>query len=476
MFGELIVNWLTKGKNSNFSDDNRIIEYSEVLEEARCIANALTTDLPARSVCAVFCESNLNAAISLLACWIAEMVPVPLSKNYGERHCAAIIDLIDPAIIISDCSLTGSNSWYDLKTHVMTNPCSQRKSDEVLEDIAVILCTSGTTGRPKGAMITESGLLSNIRDISEYFHISCNDTTLISRPLYHCAVMTGEFLVSLYSGANIRFTETSYNPLKIFSTIVKYKVTTMGGTPTFFLHLAQVAAQNNIKHNLKRIAVSGECLTAETAKRIRSMFLYTDIFNVYGLTEASPRVSYLDPFLFDQYPDYVGKPLASVSLRIVDVQGTEVPIDSDGLLQVRGQNVMKGYFKNPELTKKTIIDGWLNTGDVCSMNAQGLIKIKGRADDMIIKAGMNIYPAEIENYLTTHKAIKEVVAYGISTQTGQEIALDIVLAEGCESLSKRDLYAICGEFLPVYLLPYSVNIVSSLQRNGSGKIVRPRNK
>ena len=150
------------------------------------------------------------------------------------------------------------------------------------------------------------------------------------------------------------------------------------------------------------------------------------------------------------------------------------------LLSLYGASLLKTsakeYYRNPELSSKVLRDGWLNTGDVCSRDSQGLMHIKGRSDDLIIKAGMNIYPAEIENQLKESSIFSDIVAYGVFTQSGQEISIDAVLAEGAKHLTVRDVFAICGKTLPAYQLPATINLVEALEKNASGKTLRPRTK
>ena len=153
-------------------------------------------------------------------------------------------------------------------------------------------------------------------------------------------------------------------------------------------------------------------MSASLANRIAKTFAGTRIYHVYGLTEACPRVSYLPPELFEKHLGSVGVPLSSVSIKIVKVDGEGARVGEDGILWVKGENIMLGYYNAPDMTDKVLRDGWLCTGDVAYMNADGMLYIKGRSDNMIIRAGMNVYPAEIENALSEDRRVKEVMAYG----------------------------------------------------------------
>ena len=160
------------------------------------------------------------------------------------------------------------------------------------------------------------------------------------------------------------------------------------------------------------MAISGECLSSGIAKNIRDVFPNADIYSIYGLTEASPRVSYLPPADFDKYSESVGIPIDGVKVKIIDVQtGGDLPANSRGLVMISSPSLMKGYYNDQSLTQKTIVNGWLNTHDIGYKDENGYLYILGRADDMIIKAGMNIYPREIENAINKLPEISECLAY-----------------------------------------------------------------
>ena len=316
MLQRFIQDNLGSRTGSVFSDDTNSFPYSTILARVEVIAKALSSALHRKAKCAVLCDSNLNAAISVLSCWRAEMVVIPLSMNYGERQCREILGLVEPDLLLTDNDSIDWPNKYNLVDDILVLSRNSAGSEEALIDVAAILCTSGTTGKPKGAMISEAGLIANVLDIARYFKLTCDDTTLIARPLYHCAVLTGEFLVSLNAGANLYFGETGYNPTRLFAYIRDCGITTIGGTPTLFNHVSRFISQHNVQHSVRNIAISGECMTTKVAAGIRDAFINTNIYNVYGLTEASPRVSYLDATLFDRYPESIGMPLASVSVKI----------------------------------------------------------------------------------------------------------------------------------------------------------------
>ncbi len=407
-------------------------------------------NLKGEKCCAILCGSEMMAAISLLSCFAAGVTAVPLSVRYGELHCNNILDFIHPSCVITDMSG---------KLQVLH--FNDNKYNEPSKIPALIMCTSGTTGSPKGVMLSEKNILTNVKDVAEYFKISTTDTILISRPLYHCAVLTGEFLTALWKGSCVRFFSERFNPQKIWSIIAEKAITVFCGTPTlldimaFFLHGADTSM-------LRHIVISGECMEKSVGERIQKTFRTAAIYHVYGLTEACPRVSYLPPSLFNTYPDYVGIPLRSVSIKILKKDGQQAMLGEEGILWIKGNNIMLGYYNNPIQTQKALKNGWLCTGDIAVLNKLGLLKIKGRSDNLIIRAGMNIYPQEIESALKTDSRVKEVLVYGVQnsklgTQIGMKIAGNFSSSEEVKQL--------CIECLPAFQVPTYIELVDELPKS-----------
>lgn len=351
-------------------------------EEMAILAEVFAKRLNGVECCAILCSSEMAAAMSLLACFAAGVTAVPLSMRYGEAHCNKILDTISPDAIIMDTN--GELTVYKIKD------CQYIALDE---QPALIMFTSGTTGKPKGAMLSERNILTNVSDIAHYFALDNNDTILFARPLYHCAVLTGEFLTAIVRGSNIRFYSEQFNPTKMLELIKEYRITAFCGTPTLLSIMARFN-RSNATETLGHICISGECMSAEICRKIRTGFPTCRIYHIYGLTEACPRVSFLPPEHFEDYPDCVGIPLKSVSIKLLNGNGNICHANEEGILYVKGDNVMLGYYREPEKTSKVLKDGWLCTGDIAVINDTGFLKIKGRNDDLIIKSGMNVYPAE----------------------------------------------------------------------------------
>lgn len=426
-------------------------------EELVAFAEQFAKQLRDIKCCAILCHSEMAAAMSLLGCFAAEVTALPLSQRYGELHCHKILDAICPDAVITD--LDGEFEVLKLSDAAYIPP---------KEKPALIMCTSGTTGVPKGVMLTEKNILTNVSDIATYFKIDTTDTILIARPLYHCAVLTGEFLTALVKGTKIRFYSGNFNPAILLNMLKEFKITVFCGTPTLLGMMARFKREDT-EDNLCHICISGECMGKETGVRIAKAFPKAEIYHVYGLTEACPRVSYLPPELFGQYADCVGVSLRSVSLKIIKKDTNAANINEVGVLWVKGNNIMSGYYNAPQKTSEILKDGWLCTGDLALINEAGLLKIKGRNDDLIIKAGMNIYPQEIESALRQDPRVYDVYVY---EQFDEKLGIQIMMNIVGDFATSNEVKMLCAEYLPAYQVPTKIHLLSELPKNGSGKIIR----
>lgn len=453
---DYIKEQMLRYKDQKVCEEDTEISFNELISRSEHFADKLR----GFRCCAILCKSEMLSAAALLSCFAAGVTAVPLSLRYGTAHCSKILDTISPDAMITDTDGELSVGKYE-----------GSKYSEPEEHPALIMCTSGTTGKPKGAMLSERNIITNVGDIASYFEIGSGDKIFISRPLYHCAVLTGEFLVSLVKGVAIQFYSEKFNPIRMLELIDQYSITAFCGTPTLLSAMARFKRDSRTK-TLRHICISGECMGADTALMIRNSFPQCKIYHVYGLTEACPRVSYLPPEQFAKHPDCVGIPLKSVSLKILDTSGKECGKNEEGILWVKGENVMLGYYAEKEKTQKVLKDGWLCTGDIACIGDSGFLKIKGRNDDLIIKAGMNIYPAEVEYELKRDSRVKEVLVYGFDTISGKQIGMKIV----GDFLSVDEVRKLCIEHLPLFQIPQVIELVDELPKNGSGKIIRGRIK
>lgn len=421
---------------------DKVLTYAEILETV----SDLNLDLKAQKY-GILCEHEINSVIALLACFSANTTAVLMSYRYGESHCDKIIQQTELAYIITD---KGG------RLHI-EQICEEKKEKENLNDIAIIMSTSGTTGYPKCAMLSRSAVLFNAEAVLDYFPICMSDTILIVRPIYHCAVLVAELLVSLMRGLNIVLYDHAFNPIEILHLIKQEHITVMCATPTIFTLLAKLSRG---KISIQKIVLSGEILTDLSKNILCDAFCDTEIYHVYGLTEAGPRVSYCPPDLFYKTEPNVGVPIRGVQVKI-----------ENGELLVKSPSMMCGYYGNTDAYNRAISCGWLHTGDMAEIK-NGNIVIKGRKDSMIIRSGMNIYPQEIENELLKSDFVTEAVAYpidlpGFSVRIGVKVVIS-------REISVEEIRRFCIDKMPGYMLPDEINIVDEIPKNGSGKIIRKK--
>ena len=388
-------------------------------EERACSINSAGRLIPAEG------ETLQEQAINILAILASGNIAVPVTNRYGEKYYKGVLK-----------SFAGDTKIY--------------------RDLAFVMFTSGTTGKPKGVMLTHENIISNLKGIESYFPVNETDRILIARPLVHIAVLTGELLYGLWRGAEICFYEAPFSAERIMKTLFEQKASVFCSTPTMFLHLVHYASDYTLDH-LRLCVTSGEKLTKTAAFKIKGTFPSCAFFNVYGLTENSPRVTYLLPQYYLEKAGSVGVPLPNTELKI-----------SCGELLVHSLSVMKGYYNQDGLIDEKLRDGWLHTGDMAEKDSDGFYYILGRKDDMIIRAGLNIYPQEIEGILINMLGIQACKAYGEEDERfGEKVCLQYV---GNKDVKEVRQYLLSN--LPSHLMPQKIERADSLELTLSGKIKR----
>lgn len=337
------------------------------------------------------------------------------------------------------------------------------------EDVALILYTSGTTGKPKGAMLTHNNLYSNARDVGIYLHMNEDDRVITTLPMFHVFCLTVSLNAPLLSGATILI-DPKFSPAEIFRLAKKYEPTVFAGVPTMYNFLYQYTEGN--PEDLKSLRL---CISGGAAMPVALLKSFEEKFNVvisegYGLSEASP-VTCFNPLDRPRKPGSIGQSIIHVENKVVNELGEEVPVGESGELIVRGPNVMKGYYKMPEETAATIRDGWLYTGDMAKMDEEGYFYIVDRKKDLVIVGGYNVYPREVEEVLYNHPDVVEVAVVGVPDPNQGEAVRGYVVSKN-PSLTEEEVIAYCREHLAKYKVPNSIEFLEELPKNTTGKILR----
>jgi len=340
-------------------------------------------------------------------------------------------------------------------------------------DECQMLYTSGTTGKPKGAVLTHGNVLWNLVNTLLAREDKEGEIALVTGPLYHAAALNNHFLIRLaLAGASVLMKH--FEPRRFMEIIQKEKVNVISGAPAMFhllLNLPQVEKYDT--RSITRCTVGASTLPDETKKRLMKLFPNAKgIYDVYGATEASPTLTVLKAADSFRKTACVGPAPPFLEIRIVDPQDREVSRGETGEIICRGPNVMKEYYKDPPGTADALKGGWLYTGDIGRMDEEGFVYIVDRKKDMIISGGENIYPREIEELLYSHSQIREAAVVGIPDPLwGEAVKAFVVLRTGA-STTEEEVIEYCKAHLASYKKPKSVCFVSSLPRNPSGKVLK----
>lgn len=342
--------------------------------------------------------------------------------------------------------------------------------DVTQDDNAIILYTSGTTGNPKGAMLTHGNIYSNARDVSTYLSFKSDDRIIATLPVFHVFALTVVVNAPLLSGATVLLAPR-FSPSEIFSLAKEQKATVFAGVPTMYNFLYQLPDSNPDDFSTIRLAISGGA-----SLPVVLLHNFEEKFNVrvsegYGLSEASP-VTCFNPLDRDRKAGSIGTNINNVENRVVDEYGLDVPVGEVGELIVRGPNVMKGYYKMPEETAVAIREGWLYTGDLAKKDEEGYFYIVDRKKDMIIVGGFNVYPREVEEVLFTHNNIIEAAVVGFPDSDFGEAVHAFVVLKDVTKTTTDDILAYCAKHMVKYKVPKVIKIVDEIPKNTTGKILR----
>ena len=352
-------------------------------------------------------------------------------------------------------------------------PAQESPIERGHDDVAVILHTSGTTGKPKGAMLTHGNLGRNAEvSVRTLVETGPDDVVMGCLPLFHVFGLTCGLNGSVLAGAMLTLIPR-FDPRKALEVIERDAVTVFEGVPTMYSALLSVAdeASSEATRSLRTCVSGGAALPVQVLNDFEKTFGCA-VLEGYGLSESSPAAAFNHPNR-ERKAGSIGTPIEGVEMRVVDLDGVEVPQGDTGEIQIRGHNVMKGYWNLPDATKATITEeGWLNTGDVGRIDEDGYFYIVDRTKDMIIRGGYNVYPREIEEVLYEHPAVAEAAVIGIPhPELGEEVGAAVALKPGMQA-SETELRDFVKERVAAYKYPRQVWLVEELPKGPTGKILK----
>ncbi|MGB3400196.1 MAG: AMP-binding protein [Candidatus Deferrimicrobiaceae bacterium] len=345
------------------------------------------------------------------------------------------------------------------------------------DDVALLCYTSGTTGKAKGAMITHRNLIANMLALSAAWEWTANDVLLHALPLFHVHGLNVAAQGSLYAGSTLIMHE-KFEAERVWGALEEERCTLFMGVPTMYQRLMTEWEKRERKPDLRamRVFISGSAPLSDNLFRQFERATGFRILERYGMTETGMNSSNLiDPA--GRKAKSVGYPLAGVAIRVVGDDGSDVPQGDVGEVWIRGDNVFRGYWGMPEKTQESFVEGWFRSGDLGYLDPKdgGRLYLVGRAKELIITGGYNVYPKEVETILESHEAVKESAAVGLPDEEfGEKVVAVVVLKEGRGSLLPEALVEHCKKLLASYKCPRQIVIVPELPRNAMGKIQKNR--
>ena len=341
-------------------------------------------------------------------------------------------------------------------------------------ELACILYTSGTTGAPKGVMLSHDGLLQNALDVVDYLELTEQDVALALLPFYY-SFGHSILLTHLLAGARLVFGASMMYPERMLELVTEHGVSGLYGVPGLFRMLLQKRLLTDPRwHSLRFVAQAGGAMPAIVANEIERSLPGRSLFVMYGQTEATARISYLSPEFRCLCPDSVGWPMPDTCIQIRDDAQQLLPCGHVGQIWVRGPGVMLGYWRNSEATDQVLVNGWLNTGDMGELDSRGFLYIRGRRTDMLKVSGQRLHPQEVEAVICEIHGVEECAVDGMDDPLAGQVPRAFVVAAAGADITAPDILRYCREQLAAWKIPRQIEMVRALPKTGSGKVQRHR--
>ena len=434
---------------------------------------------------AVVLPNCLEAAIAWYGSWCAGAAVVPLNAQARERDFVPWLRHSGPRVLVhatahEDARLAALATGVPvLSLEPAAEPLEALTGAADAETLpmpgpgalAAILYTSGTTGAPKGVALSHRNLAANTASILDYLQLTATDSTVSALPFYY-AYGASVLHTHLAAGARVVLEDNFVFPHLITETLVRERATGFSGVPsTFALLLDRGQLDRHDLSALRYLTQAGGAMSPALTRRLRAALPRARLFVMYGQTEASARLTCLRPERLDDKLGSVGTPIAGVEIQVRREDGSPAATDEQGDVWARGDNVMTGYWHAPEATAATLVDGWLRTGDLGHLDADGFLWLAGRRSDMIKTGAHRVHPQDVEEAIAELPGVREVAVRGVDDPLlGQVVAAFIVRDDALPT--EMMVKAHCRQRLAAYKIPKTVAFVADLPRTASGKIRR----
>jgi long-chain acyl-CoA synthetase len=463
--------------------ERRALTYEALFRAVRGAATGLQKHGVAPGGRVGFCLPNGSAlVIGYYAAWYCGAIVVPANPQARESELEQQLDDAGVSLVVAAAGspaqrVAERRGWSFLSTSAFSAmegwpPASPAPCEP--EDVAVLLYTGGTTGAPKGAMLTHRNLVTNTIQFCRWYAFEPGaETAVCAIPMYHSGGMSGVMNVPLSAAATL-LVFPRFHAASIAAAVGQHRVTRLFGVPTMFIALLEDEAGRRADYSALRACRTNAAPLPPAVKRAFDALVGREVLvEGYGLTETSP-LTHANPITRAK-PGSIGVPLCDTDARIVDLEtGQDVAPGAAGELLIRGPQVMKGYWRRPEATSQAIRDGWFHTGDVATIDGDGYFAIVDRKKDVINTAGFKVWPREVEETLYGHPAVKLAAVVGVpDAYRGEAVKAYVVLKpEHRGRVAQREVIDFCRERLTAYKAPRSVEFRDELPVSGAGKMLR----
>src|SRR3954471_13366225 len=429
---------------------------------ARAAALLARLGVGAGDVVAVAIPNRVELIIALFAAWRLGAAATPVNPALTAAEMQYQVDDARAKVVIGE----GEVDALAAESARHTEPAAVAP-----DALALLIYTSGTTGKPKGVMLDHANLAAMTEMTRAGLGMTAADHSLLILPLFHVNGIVVGMLTPLLTGGRVTVAGR-FRPTTFFGLVERIRPTYFSAVPAIYTMLTSLPEAGTADTSSLRLVVCGAApMPAELIARVEST-LGVVLVEGYGLSEGS-CASTLNPYHGMRRPGTVGLPLPGQEVRVVDHLGRPLRQGQRGEVVIRGANVMRGYLNRPEDTAKTIVGGWLHTGDVGIFDEYGYLRIVDRIKDMIIRGGENIYPKEIETALYGHEGVLEAAVVGRPDHVlGEVVVAYVALRPGAE-LTVDELHALCAEQLAKYKRPVLIEVLDELPKNPVGKIDKP---
>ncbi len=482
-----------------FHDDSQSITYQDLHTQSDLVAKHLVSKgMSKGDKAAIWSPNSINWILAAIGIQKAGGVLVPINTRMKGKEASFILNKSESKYLFTENNFLGVDYLSLIKTEsvpaldeifILNNNDVEIQNDfkdlinfqtDALlpniegSDIADIIFTSGTTGEPKGVMVTHSQNLRVFDFWSTYVGLTNKDHYLIVNPFFHTFGYKAGWLAVILRGCTA-YPEPIFDVGKILEKIDKYKITMLPGPPTLYQSILSSTDFDPTKINSLRLGVTGAAsIPVSLIQQMKEVLGFETIITAYGLTESTGVATMCTPD--DDYETIAttsGKAIHDVEIKCVDSDGNRVKNGDQGEILVRGYNVMEGYYDNEDATRETLTkDGWLHTGDVGVLDDRGYLKITDRIKDMFIVGGFNTYPAEIENILLNHQAISQVAVIGVKDERMGEVAKAFIVLKESSNTSEQELIQWAKDNMANYKVPRTIEFLNDLPVNAAGKVMK----